>query len=154
MRTPIHLLRGQIDRHTGRGTVAGRPVHLTDRQLRLLCTLVDADGAVDSRVALEQTLGTNARAVDLVVLRLRRRVEVDPGSPAHILSVFGEGYRFVPAPPGGVEHPGLPPERAELFGRAAERSEVERALVRSGRVTLVGPGGVGTTALGLSVARV
>lgn len=41
------------------------------------------------------------RTVDNFVLRLRKAIEADPGSPRHLLSVRGAGYRFVAEPDGG-----------------------------------------------------
>jgi DNA-binding response OmpR family regulator len=35
------------------------------------------------------------RTVDTHVLRLRQKFETDPERPVHILTVHGQGYRFV-----------------------------------------------------------
>ena len=36
------------------------------------------------------------RTVDNHILRLRQKLERNPSDPRHILSVYGEGYKFVP----------------------------------------------------------
>jgi DNA-binding response OmpR family regulator len=38
----------------------------------------------------------NTRTVDAHVVRLRQKLEADPGNPHHLLTVHGVGYRFVP----------------------------------------------------------
>jgi DNA-binding response OmpR family regulator len=35
------------------------------------------------------------RTVDNHILRLRQKLENDPARPEHILSIYGEGYKFV-----------------------------------------------------------
>ncbi len=42
--------------------------------------------------------GTDTRAIDNFVVRLRRYIEDRPASPKHLLTVRGVGYRFVPEP--------------------------------------------------------
>jgi DNA-binding response OmpR family regulator len=37
----------------------------------------------------------NTRTVDNHILRLRQKLEEDPANPAYLLSVYGEGYKFV-----------------------------------------------------------
>ena len=39
---------------------------------------------------------TPARTVDNFVAQLRAKLEVDPDSPRHLLTVRGSGYRFDP----------------------------------------------------------
>jgi DNA-binding response OmpR family regulator len=34
------------------------------------------------------------RSVDTLVKRLRRRIEVAPGEPALVLTIWGSGYKF------------------------------------------------------------
>lgn len=75
-------------------------VELTTRETALLRALIEREGrAVPRGELLEVVWGlkpdTRTRVVDSFVARLRRYVERDPASPAHILSVRGHGYRFV-----------------------------------------------------------
>jgi two-component system phosphate regulon response regulator OmpR len=39
---------------------------------------------------------TFERSVDVQISRLRKLIEVDPGRPRHIQTVWGFGYVFVP----------------------------------------------------------
>ncbi|MET0211214.1 MAG: winged helix-turn-helix domain-containing protein, partial [Burkholderiaceae bacterium] len=72
-----------------------------------------------------------------------------------IVTVPGRGYRFAARPQAGadaappVAAPIAPavPRRPTLFGRDADLARLRRALERPGCVSLVGPGGVGKTAL-------
>ncbi len=56
--------------------------------------------AVSRRTLLDEVWGREAhpttRAVDNHILALRRRIEVDPAEPRHILTIHRVGYRFVP----------------------------------------------------------
>ena len=38
---------------------------------------------------------STTRTVDTHILTLRQKIEPDPGSPRHILTCHGEGYKFV-----------------------------------------------------------
>jgi DNA-binding response OmpR family regulator len=77
----------------------GEPVSLTPKEFALLCTLIDRHGAVASRnELLREVWGHRAevatRTVDLHVAELRRKLEQDPSSPRHILTVRKAGYRL------------------------------------------------------------
>ena len=37
----------------------------------------------------------NTRTVDQHVFKLRQKLEDDPANPRYILSIYGEGYKFV-----------------------------------------------------------
>jgi DNA-binding response OmpR family regulator len=37
----------------------------------------------------------NSRTVDAHVVRLRQKLEVDPATPRHFLTMHGVGYRFL-----------------------------------------------------------
>jgi len=81
-------------------TRAGDPVKLTHLEFELLEFLVRHPSEVFSRDQLfsavwGQTAGT-ARTVDNFVGQLRKRLEVDPEAPRHIVTVRGSGYRFDP----------------------------------------------------------
>ena len=72
----------------------GEVVHLTSGELAMLRTLAERAGAPVSRAELGELSNTrgNDRAVDVQVLRLRRKLEEDPRQPRYLLTVRGEGY--------------------------------------------------------------
>jgi DNA-binding response OmpR family regulator len=74
--------------------------HLTVMEAELLRYLTDREGRIVPRKEiLEQVWrvheDTDTRAIDNFIVRLRRYIEVDPGSPVHLLTVRGVGYKFV-----------------------------------------------------------
>jgi two-component system alkaline phosphatase synthesis response regulator PhoP len=38
---------------------------------------------------------STTRTVDTHIAKLRQKLELDPANPRYILSVYGEGYKFV-----------------------------------------------------------
>ena len=81
-------------------------VSLTAKEGELLHLLVRSRGrTVDRSRMLEEVWGydpaSTTRTVDTHILNLRHKIEDDPGRPRHILTVYGEGYKFV----GGGEIP-------------------------------------------------
>lgn len=82
-------------------THAGKTVELTAHEFKLLKFLADNPGRVTSRHdLLNQVWGygnySSTRTVDNYILKLRQKLEKDPASPIHILTVRGAGYKFVP----------------------------------------------------------
>lgn len=80
---------------------AGREVHLTKTEFRLLCELAENPGRVFSRESLlDKVWGYDyfgdGRLVDVHVRRLRMKVEADPANPRHVVTVRGLGYRLQP----------------------------------------------------------
>jgi two-component system alkaline phosphatase synthesis response regulator PhoP len=79
----------------------GQPVKLTPREFDLLLYLVRHPDRVFTRDQLLVSVwgpsyeGT-ARTVDNFISSLRNKLEPDPGSPVHIVTVHGVGYRFNP----------------------------------------------------------
>jgi DNA-binding response OmpR family regulator len=78
---------------------AGRAVGLTPREFDLLLALLARRGAVGSRAdLLREVWGYQAevmsRTVDMHVAELRRKLEHDPATPRHILTVWKVGYRL------------------------------------------------------------
>lgn len=76
-------------------------VALTPKEFDLLLALVRRRGAVASRLELlKEVWGHQAevmtRTVDIHIAELRRKVEQDPSSPRHILTVWKAGYRLQP----------------------------------------------------------
>jgi len=77
----------------------GQPVSLAPRELDLLLALVDAGGAALSRASLmDRVWGYQAdvlsRTVDTHIAELRRKLEADPATPRHLLTVRKVGYRL------------------------------------------------------------
>ena len=88
----------RISPAAGEVTLAGRPVALTRTEFRLLCELAAEVGHVLSRSQLlsrvwEYEFG-DERLVDVHVGRLRRKIEVDPAEPRHLVTVRGLGYKL------------------------------------------------------------
>jgi two-component system alkaline phosphatase synthesis response regulator PhoP len=82
-------------------TRAGQDVRLTHREFELLKFFRQSGGRVFSREELvRQVWGLQhpgqARTVDNFVAQLRAKLEDDPDSPKHLLTVRGSGYRFSP----------------------------------------------------------
>ena len=82
-------------------TVDGQPVHLPKKEFELLELLMENAGRVLTRDTLiDQVWGSDyfgdTRTLDVHIKRLRAKCEKDPGSPAHLTTVRGLGYKFVP----------------------------------------------------------
>ncbi|MGF7005521.1 response regulator [Aminobacter sp. BE322] len=76
-------------------------VELTTAEFNLLHTLVRSSQRVLSRDQLVELSNQNGdysydRSVDILVSRLRRKMEDNPRSPRLVLTVRGGGYQFVP----------------------------------------------------------
>jgi len=77
----------------------GRPCPLTQAEYRLLETFVRHPGRVWTRDQLlehTRSLETEVfdRAVDVLILRLRRKIEPNPRHPQYIVTERGQGYLF------------------------------------------------------------
>jgi two-component system OmpR family response regulator len=80
----------------------GRHVELTNSEFSLLCAFLSAPRQLLSRdQLLDQSrlhsLEVSDRAIDVTILRLRRKIEVDPASPQLIKTQRGLGYVFTAA---------------------------------------------------------
>ncbi|SDN79006.1 DNA-binding response regulator, OmpR family, contains REC and winged-helix (wHTH) domain [Klenkia soli] len=89
-----------VDRTSQRVLRDGAEVVLTPRATTLLAYLMSHPGETVSRERLlEEVWGwsfhTSTRTVDTRVAELRRVVEVDSADPQLVVTVPGEGYRFV-----------------------------------------------------------
>jgi len=74
------------------------PVKLTSMEQRLLNALALAAGdAVSRETLIEQSaIDGGARAIDVQVTRLRRKIEPNPRAPRFLQTVRGHGYRLRP----------------------------------------------------------
>ncbi|MBF0335558.1 MAG: response regulator [Alphaproteobacteria bacterium] len=80
----------------------GRQVHLTRAEFDLLARLASQPGRVHTRHQLLTAVSSRDwapvdRTIDVLVRRLRRKIEVDPKSPRLILTLSGHGYKFTPS---------------------------------------------------------
>jgi two-component system alkaline phosphatase synthesis response regulator PhoP len=81
-------------------TRAGRRVDFTAKEIDILQLLVRHRGRTVTRDRLlEDVWGyehfPTTRTVDNHILRLRQKLEPDPADPRFILTVYGDGYKFV-----------------------------------------------------------
>jgi DNA-binding response OmpR family regulator len=77
----------------------GEAVRLTVLETGLLRWLVQNAGRVVSKAEILENVwnvdpGTETRAIDNFILRLRRYIEPDPSAPRHLHTVRGAGYRL------------------------------------------------------------
>ena len=92
----------EVDPARLRVKVGARDVDLTSHEFQLLYALLSNPGIVFTREALlrriwkDETYVTE-RSVDTLVKRLRRKIELDPASPAVVLTVWGTGYKAADA---------------------------------------------------------
>ena len=142
------------------------PIHIGARALDLLIILVERAGEVVTKDELFARVwpGLTVEEGNLrTQVALVRKVLRDGQSGArYLMTVPGRGYRFV-APfsstetPELVRHkllspnsaPGLPTRLTRLIGRADAIGDIVGRLNRHRFVTIVGPGGIGKTSVGL-----
>ena len=83
-----------------RVTIAGREIEeLTPTEFELLAALARQPGRVFTRSHLLDAIHGVAfesyeRAIDAHIKNIRRKIEVKPGEPKYILTVYGVGYKF------------------------------------------------------------
>jgi len=80
--------------------LAGRLLDLTSVEFKLLGVLAKEPNRVFSRTDLiEVALGYDFegfdRTIDVHILNLRRKLELDPSHPRYIKTVYGVGYKFI-----------------------------------------------------------
>jgi two-component system, OmpR family, phosphate regulon response regulator OmpR len=84
-----HLARGELRK-------GEKTIKLTDREREMLRILAGTPGETVSRMDLAGNGGTvSERAVDVLVNRLRRKIERNPANPLYVQTVRGIGYRLV-----------------------------------------------------------
>jgi two-component system, OmpR family, alkaline phosphatase synthesis response regulator PhoP len=82
--------------------VDGRTVELTATEFSLLTAMARQPGRVFTRSQLLDAIHGVAfeayeRAIDAHVKNIRRKIELDPHDPRHLLTVYGVGYRLTDA---------------------------------------------------------
>jgi two-component system response regulator RegX3 len=90
-------VRMDVERHVV--TVNGEPASMPLKEFELLEMLLRNTGRVLTRMQLiDRVWGSDyvgdTKTLDVHVKRLRAKIEPDPGSPQHIVTVRGLGYKF------------------------------------------------------------
>jgi two-component system alkaline phosphatase synthesis response regulator PhoP len=88
----VDLLRRQV-------SAAGVPIELTAKEFAVLALLAAHPGRVYSREQIMRHLWDGdffgeARAADVHVQHIRKKIEPDPKNPRYVQTVRGMGYRF------------------------------------------------------------
>ncbi len=91
----------RIDRGRREVRRADRDLRLTRKEFDLLEHLASSPGVTFTRTALLESVWDFAwdgdtATVTVHVRRLREKIETDPSSPQHLITVWGVGYRFEP----------------------------------------------------------
>jgi two-component system, OmpR family, alkaline phosphatase synthesis response regulator PhoP len=96
----IHAADLTLDVPRLRVTAVGRAIEeLTPTEFELLAALARQPGRVFTRSHLLDAIHGVAfesyeRAIDAHVKNIRRKIEVKPGEPRYVLTVYGVGYKF------------------------------------------------------------
>jgi DNA-binding response OmpR family regulator len=90
-----------IDATTMQVTIAGKSIALTTSEFALLHALAQRSGRVLGREQLLQLLHGSTdeafdRSIDVVVSRLRHKIEDDPRNPRMLKTIRGAGYLLTP----------------------------------------------------------
>ena len=90
-----------VDVSRREATLHGRDVELSRKEFDLLALLVSEGGHVVTRKQCMDRIWRDrkkgdSRTLDTHVKRLRKKIEVNPAEPAHLITVRGVGYRFKP----------------------------------------------------------
>jgi len=93
-----------VDLGRHRVTAGGDPVDCTPGEFAILAAMAEQPDRVFTREQLlARTRGidrsSTQRTIDVHVMNLRRKIEPDPRRPAHLLTVYGVGYKLTDGPP-------------------------------------------------------
>ncbi len=93
----IHFGACELDIEQKRLLQQGKPLHLTESEMTLLCYLAEHINESVSRETLGQLLGSaeeniNSRSVDVMITRIRRKIEPNSSRPTYLQTVRGQGY--------------------------------------------------------------
>ena len=96
---PVQIGEAEFDIDRGELRDAGGPIRLTGGESALLTALARKPNEVLSREEIAEALGmddSGERAIDVQVVRLRRKIEADPREPRFLHTVRGRGYILKP----------------------------------------------------------
>lgn len=88
-----------VDFHTRQVFVEKAPVKLTSLEFKLLAYLVQNEGRVISKQELFERVWedkfTGDGTLNVHVRKIREAIEKEPGNPEYIITVWGDGYKFI-----------------------------------------------------------
>lgn len=88
-----------VDFHTRQVSVGGNLVKLTSLEFKLLTYLIKNKNQVVTKQELFENVWQDKFAGDgtlnVHIRKIREAIEREPGSPQYIITVWGDGYRFV-----------------------------------------------------------
>ena len=96
---PLRIGEAWFDVERGELRDASGPIRLTGGEAALLTALARKPNEVLSREDIAEALGMDdagERAIDVQVVRLRRKIEADPREPRFLHTVRGRGYILKP----------------------------------------------------------
>jgi len=96
---PVRIGKAFFDLERGELRDADGPIRLTGGEAALLTALARRPHEVLAREDIAEALGMDEageRAIDVQVVRLRRKIEVDPREPRFLHTVRGRGYMLKP----------------------------------------------------------
>jgi predicted ATPase/DNA-binding winged helix-turn-helix (wHTH) protein len=155
----LHLAERRVERD-------GRPVALAARAVDILIILVERAGTVVGKIELLARIWPRGTVDDgslrVYVAALRKALGEGEGGARYVATVSGQGYCFVAR----LRHPddtkdasrqpaldrtrNLPPRPVGMVGRDQTIHDLSVRLRNERFVTIVGPGGVGKTTVGVS----
>ncbi|MFF3856116.1 response regulator transcription factor [Micromonospora sp. NPDC002575] len=100
--SPVHRVgRLTVDEPRHTVTAGGVPVDCTAGEFAILAAMIRQPGRVFTRgQLLEHTRGVDResteRTIDVHVMNLRRKIELNPRRPQQLLTVYGVGYKLGP----------------------------------------------------------
>ncbi len=147
-----------------------RPVRLGSRALDILIALVKRPGELVTKRELMGIVWPDTIVVEanltVHVTALRRALGDGQAGNRYIVNIPGRGYRFVapvkladeqrssaPRPVATDRPHNLPAQPTRLIGRAEIVSRLGQQLPTQRLLTIIGPGGIGKTAVALEVAE-
>ena len=96
----VPIVGGVLDLRGGEIRRGADVIRLTNMERKLLAFFIERSGVlISAETLLVEVWGyrstTRTRAISHAILRLRKKLEADPANPAHIVTEFGAGYRWV-----------------------------------------------------------
>ncbi len=90
----------ELDRGSLQVRRKGRALGLTPTEFRILEALARNPGQILSRAQLLEQFSSDGevfdRTLDKHIANLRKKIEENPSNPRHLVTVFGQGYKYEP----------------------------------------------------------